>query len=115
MNIIALLGFWRIEMGMKDKSLRVKRHVKEPDLARIERLRKLFEGNECKLQFVLWADGVHLDLCGIWGKDTEPFFRPAICAWEGWKAAWSLKMPKQDSAQAICDGSAHGTHRHAAG
>jgi hypothetical protein len=38
-----------------------------------------------------WARTTTLDTCGM--HDGEPIFRPAICAWEAWKAAWNLTMP----------------------
>lgn len=78
---------------MKDKKLKLKAWVHEPTPERIEMLRERFGDDECRVQFVLWSDGVHLDVAGIWSKDGEPAFRPAACAWEAWKAAWALKTP----------------------
>ena len=71
---------------MKNKSLKFKTTpVRE---RRVEQLRACAEGDECKFQFMLWAEGTSLDVSGI--HDGDPVFRPAICAWEAWKAAWSL-------------------------
>jgi len=68
----------------RTKNLKYKK--REPNPAREEYLRELFHQNECKLQFVLWSDWNSLDVSGIY--EGEPVFRPAICAWEAWKAAW---------------------------
>jgi hypothetical protein len=46
--------------------------------------------DECRLQFKLWADGTRLNVSGFW-LDSDPIYRPAICAWEAWKAAWELR------------------------
>ena len=77
---------------MKDKNLKAKAHAPHPE--RVDMLREEFGSNECKVQFVLWADNMDLDLAGIYSTDGEPFFRSAICAWEAWKAAWALNPPK---------------------
>jgi hypothetical protein len=78
---------------MKDKKLKAKAWAHAPHPERVAKLREDFGGNECKVQFVLWADNMHLDVAGIYSKDGEPVFRPAVCAWEAWKAAWVLKTP----------------------
>lgn len=80
---------------MKDKTLKAKAKAAAhaPHPGRIAMLRERFCDDECKVQFVLWAENFHIDLAGIWSKDGEPFFRPAVCAWEAWKAAWALKTP----------------------
>lgn len=54
---------------------------------RIVELRKRMK-DECRVQFVVWAESTSLDIFGIY--NGEPVFRPAICAWEAWKAAWSI-------------------------
>jgi len=77
---------------MRDKTLKFKQ--KKPvmtDPERVENLRKMVDGDECKLQFILWAEGTSLDISGI--HYGEPVFRPAICAWEAWKGAWNLLRP----------------------
>jgi hypothetical protein len=48
---------------------------------------------ECKGRFMIWARTTTLDTCGM--HEGEPVFRPAICAWEAWKAAWNLTMPNE--------------------
>lgn len=52
---------------------------------RAEQIRR-YVNDECKAAFIIWAEGTSLDVGGI--LDGEPVFRPAICAWEAWKAAW---------------------------
>ena len=78
---------------MKDKKLKTKTWAHAPSPERVKMLRERFEGDERKVQFVLWADNMHLDVAGIYSKDGGPVFRPAVCAWEAWKAAWALKTP----------------------
>jgi hypothetical protein len=75
---------------VKDKSVKFKKTRAHSD-AYVEHLRGRVGGDECKVQFILWADGTWLDVAGI--HKGEPVFRPAICAWEAWKAAWSLRNP----------------------
>jgi len=49
---------------------------------------------ECKGMFLIWAHTKHLDTAGMYHVGGEPIFRPAICAWEAWKAAWELRSAK---------------------
>lgn len=81
---------------MKDKKLKTKAWAKAPHRERVAMLRERFGDDECRVQFVLWADNMHLDVSGIWNKDGEPVFRPAVCAWEAWKAAWELWLFRKD-------------------
>lgn len=78
---------------MKDKSLKIKKRFNEAVAHRHERLdwiRNLHGMDDCRFKFIVWAEKhTHLDLCGMYGGDLEPVFRPAVCAWEGWKAAWA--------------------------
>lgn len=77
---------------MRDKNLKPKAWAsKDPHPERIAFLRERFGDDECRVQFVLWSDGMHLDVSGIWEKDGAPVFRPAACAWAAWQAAWALK------------------------
>ena len=82
---------------MKDKTLKTKAWANAPHPARVAMLRERFGDDECRVQFVLWADNMHLDVAGIYSKDGEPVFRPAVCAWEAWKAAWALKTPNVEA------------------
>ena len=72
---------------MKDKSFKYKKGASVTD-AYIANLRQRHSGDECKVQFIIWANKTWLDVAGI--HNSEPVFRPAICAWEAWKAAWAL-------------------------
>lgn len=75
---------------MKDKSFKYKPNTPATaTTGHADRLRERLNGDECKVQFILWARGTWLDVAGIY--DGEPVFRPAICAWEAWKAAWALR------------------------
>lgn len=71
---------------MRDKAL--KKKVAQLSEKRLEKLRELTDGDECKFQFIVWAEGTRLDVSGI--LKGEPIFRPAVCAWEAWKGAWAL-------------------------
>lgn len=73
-------------VALRDKTLKFKK-ARKADPERCERLREMVGGDECKLQFILWAEGTSLDIGGI--HHGEPVFRPAICAWEAWKAAFT--------------------------
>ena len=73
-------------MSERTKTLKFKKKPVAPE--RVEFLRERFK-DECRVQFVVWAEGTSLDATGMW-NGGEPVFRPAICAWEAWKAAWSL-------------------------
>lgn len=73
---------------MKDHSFKYKKN-KEISPARLEWITKHSGGDECKLQFLLWAEGTWLEV--YFNEDGTPCYRPAICAWEAWKAAWSLR------------------------
>lgn len=73
---------------MKDNSFKYKT-PKEISPELLDYFEKQAKGDECKLQFLLWARGTWLEV--HFGKDDAPVFRPAACAWEAWKAAWSLK------------------------
>jgi len=76
---------------VKDKSLKTRRHNAARELKRVEFVRELAiirGADECKTAFILWARGTSLDVSGIWGDG--PVFRPAICAWAAWQAAWRL-------------------------
>ena len=75
-------------MSIRDKALRFKKSNPKRD-ERIKRFGDELGWDECKVEFIIWAEGTSLDLSGI--HTGEPIFRPAICAWEGWKAAWNLK------------------------
>lgn len=77
---------------MRDKKLKFRRKPIAED--RIAVLRRGSNGDECKFQFMLWADGTSLDISGI--RSGEPVFRPAICAWEAWKGAWALMSSDPD-------------------
>lgn len=74
---------------MKDHSFKYKSGVKVTD-EYIAHLREKHGGDECKVQFIIWARGTWLDVAGI--HTGEPVFRPAICAWEAWKSAWALRQ-----------------------
>ncbi|GAB3358915.1 MULTISPECIES: hypothetical protein [Giesbergeria] len=77
---------------MSDKKLKFwKKPITED---RVAVLRRGSNGDECKFQFMLWADGTSLDISGIHGG--EPVFRPAICAWEAWKGVWALMSSGPD-------------------
>ena len=71
---------------MKTKTLKFKRRPLT-DKRRIEITNWLKDQGDCKLHFVLWAETTCLDISGIYAG--EPVFRPAICGWEAWKAAWA--------------------------
>ena len=75
---------------MRDKTLKSKNAKATPSSVEhwIERI-----DDECKAQFIRWATGKHIDISGIYRG--EPVFRPAICEWEAWKAAWALKSKKR--------------------
>jgi len=72
---------------MRDKSLKFKRPTESADVRR-KLLRKYIK-DACKVEFIVWAENTSLDILGIHGG--EPVFRPAICAWEAWKACWSAR------------------------
>ena len=78
---------------MKDKKLRFKKPKSEEE--KRERIAILMNigCDECRASFITWAKGdTWLDICGMFPYPTgEPVFRPAICAWEAWKAAWVAK------------------------
>lgn len=69
-----------------DKSLKMSN--RKPSEKFLEVARQQTNGDECKLQFVIWAYGTHLDIAGIY--TGEPLFRPAACAWAAWQGAWKL-------------------------
>lgn len=73
---------------MKDKALKFKTPA-PLSAGGVQYLREKCDGDECKLQFVLWSRGTWLDIAGIY--QDGPVFRPAACAWEAWKAAWALR------------------------
>lgn len=75
---------------MKDKSFKYKKGASLTD-GYITHLRQQLGGDECKVQFILWANKTWLDVAGI--HTGDPVFRPALCAWEAWKAAWALRKP----------------------
>lgn len=72
---------------MKDQSLKDKKRKINPHY---EAWLRTNIKDDCKVQFIIWAETKHLDTSGIEGP-SGPVFRPAICAWEGWKAAWELR------------------------
>ena len=74
---------------MKDKAVKFKK-PEQPAPEYIANLRDWCGGDECKVQFILWANTTYLDIAGM-RQGGEPVFRPAICAWEGWKAAWAMR------------------------
>lgn len=76
---------------MRTKTLKSR---KPPTPERLKVLRRCSRGDECKFQFMVWAEGTSLDVAGIHGG--EPVFRPAICAWEAWKAAWEIRARVED-------------------
>lgn len=73
---------------MKDRTFKYKK-PKEISPARLQHLRDRANGDECKFQFLVWAESTWLEV--FFGDDGEPVFRPAIYAWHAWKAAWAVK------------------------
>jgi len=72
-------------MKERTKALKFKKKPVTDD--RIAYLRRNLK-DECKVQFMAWAESTSLDTSGIF--NGEPVFRPAICAWEAWQAAWRI-------------------------
>jgi hypothetical protein len=72
-------------MKQRTKDLKYKKKAVTDET--VQAIRDHFQ-DECKAQFFIWAESTSLDTGGIW--NGEPVFRPAICAWEAWQAAWRL-------------------------
>lgn len=79
---------------MKDRTFKYKAN-KSIHPSRMQELERLSGGDECKLQFLIWADGTWMD--AYFADDGIPIYRPAIYAWEAWKAAWNLKNPANET------------------